>query len=192
MHLGQASQSIGTGKLRIDFSAGSASDEAVRFTRGSSRTVSFEITEGSTIPLADYTFQTGTTAGTILFTAEVGGWTATSNVEIPPDRVLVEKTRAVKNGSMLELEVTGYDNTRTLDGLAFTFYTSKGEPVQPGTIRLSSAADFRRHFDTSSVGGVFTMKAVFPVAGPLADIAFTEIQLTNARGATASGKVHIQ
>jgi hypothetical protein len=90
------------------------------------------------------------------------------------------------------VEVTGFDNTRTLDGLAFTFYTSKGDVVQPGIIRVNGATDFRKHFDASTAGGVFTMKAVFPVAGSLADIASAEVQLTNVRGPTASGKLQLQ
>jgi hypothetical protein len=82
----------------MDFTAaGAATDDAVRFTRGAARTATFEVVEGTVIALQDYTFQTGTTAGTIVFTAEVGGWTATASVEIAQERVLVEKARAVKN-----------------------------------------------------------------------------------------------
>jgi hypothetical protein len=164
----------------------------VRFTKGSNRLATFDVVEGTVTPLSEYTFQTGTTAGTIVFTAEVGGWTATANVVIPAEKILLDKTRAVKNASMLEIELTGYDNTRTADALAFTFYTSKGEAVQPGTIRVNGAADFKRYFETSSVGGVFTLKAVFPVAGPLTDIASVEVQLTNTKGATPSGKIQMQ
>lgn len=189
VHLSQASRSIGTGKLRIDFSG---SDDAVRFLKGTSRTATFEVVEGTTIPLPELTFQTGTSAGTIVFTAEVGGWTATASVEIAPQRVFIEKTRAVKNGSLLQVEITGYDNTRSLDELAFTFYTARGETIQPGAIRVKSGSDFRRFFETSTAGGVFSLKAVFPVAGSLADISSVELQLTNIPGATASGKIAIQ
>jgi hypothetical protein len=189
VHLSQASRSIGTGKLRMDFSG---SDDAVRFLKGTSRTATFDVVEGTTIPIPELTFQTGTTAGTIVFTAEVGGWTATASVDIAPQRVFIEKTRAVKNGSMLEVEITGYDNTRSVDELAFTFYTTRGEMVQPGAIRVKSGADFHRFFETSTAGGVFSLKAVFPVAGSLSDISSTEVQLTNSPGATSSGKIAIQ
>ena len=82
-------------------------DEAVRFVKGV-RANSFEVTEGVTMPVSEMTFQTGTTAGTIVFTAEVGGWTATASVDIAPERVHIDKVRAVKNGSMLEVEITGF------------------------------------------------------------------------------------
>jgi hypothetical protein len=189
VHLSQASRSIGAGKLRMDFSA---ADDAVRFLKGTSRSATFDVVEGTTIPVPELTFQTGTSAGTIVFTAEVGGWTATASVVIAPQRVFLEKTRAVKNGSMLEVEITGFDNTRSVDELAFTFYTSRGETIQPGAIRVNSGADFRRFFETSTAGGVFSLKAVFPVAGSLADIASTEVQVTSSPGATSSGKIAIQ
>ena len=86
VQFGQASRAIGSGKLRLEFRPSIAlapDDEAVRFIK-SNRSTTFEVTEGVTIPVQDATFQTGTTAGTIVFTAEVGGWTATSSVEIAP------------------------------------------------------------------------------------------------------------
>jgi hypothetical protein len=195
VHFGQSSRAIGSGTLRMEFrsSSGVATDDAaVSFTRGPARAAIFSVAEGTTIPLPELTFQTGTTAGTIVFIAEVGGWTASATVEIAPERVRIDKTRAVKNGSMLEIEITGFDNTRTVDGLAFTFYTSKGDAVQPGAIRVNTAADFRRHFEGSTAGGVFTLKAVFPVAGAIADIASAEVQLTNSSGNAQSGKIQLQ
>ena len=93
---------------------------------------------------------------------------------------------------MLEIEITGFDNTRTIDGLSFTFYSSKGDILQPGVIRVNGGADFRRHFDVSTTGGVFTLKAVFPVSGAIAEIATTEVQLTNSAGDMQSGKIQLQ
>lgn len=195
VHFGQASHAIGPGTLRMEFqplSAMAADDQAVRFTRGSSRSAAFHVTEGTVTPLAEMTFQTGTTAGTIVFTAEVGGWTANATVNIAPQTIQIEKTRAARNGSMLEVEITGFDNTRSVDGVAFTFFNARGEAVQPGAIRVNTAADFRRHFEASGAGGVFALKAVFPVAGAISEIASAETQLTNTAGSTQSGKIQLQ
>jgi hypothetical protein len=166
-------------------------DEAVRFMRGN-RSNGFEVTEGVSVPVPDMTFQTGTTAGTIVFIAEVGGWTATSSVDIGPEQVHIDKVRASKNGSMLEVEITGFDNTRTLNQLAFTFLTSAGEVVQPGAIRVNSSAEFRKYFENSTLGGSFSLKAVFPVAGAIASIAGAQVEITNASGAAQTGKTSIQ
>lgn len=194
VQFGQASRAIGSGKLRLEFRPAVAmapDDEAVRFIK-TNRATTFEVTEGVSIPVQDATFQTGTTAGTIVFTAEVGGWTATSSVDIAPQPVHFDRVKAVKNASMLEVEITGYDNTRSASQLAFTFYTAKGEPVQPGAIRVDGTNDFRRFFENSPAGGAFTLKAIFPVAGPLGDISATEVSFVNSAGSKASGKIQMQ
>ena len=168
-------------------------DEAVRFTRAlTNRTATFNVVEGTTVALADLTVQTGTTAGTIVFRAEVGGWTETATIDIPPERVVVDKVSAVRKGSMLEFEITGYDNTRTVDGLTFTFYTAKGEAVQPGVIRVNGAAEFQRYFEGATAGGVFTLKAVFPVTGGIGEITSCDVILANGSGSTQIGKIHLQ
>lgn len=194
VQFGQQSRAIGSGKLRMEFRPTSAiaiDDEAVRFVR-SNRSINFDVTEGMTSPVSDLTFQTGTTAGTIVFTAEVGGWTATASIDVARERVHFDKTRLTKNGSMLEIEVTGYDNTRSIGQLSFTFFTAKGEIVSPGAIRVDSNADFRRYFESNTTGGGFTLKAVFPVAGSITGIASAEVEIANASGAAQSGKAPIQ
>jgi hypothetical protein len=191
---GQASRAIGSGKLSMEFRPSVTpvvDDEAVKFLRGD-RAGTFRVDEGMDTPVSDLTFQTGTTAGTIVFTAEVGGWTVNTSVEIAPERIRIDKTRAARNGSMLEVEMTGYDNTHAPSQLSFTFFTSKGAVVQPGAITVDSSSDFRKYFDKSTLGGAFTVKAAFPVAGQIADIASVEVELANSAGTTRSGKVQIQ
>jgi hypothetical protein len=193
VQFGQASRSIGPGKLRMEFrpSATLADDETVRFLKGN-RDVPFDVTEGVSTPVSELTFQTGTTAGTIVFIAEVGGWTATSSVDLSPERVHIDKARLLRNASMLEVEITGYDNSRSVSELSFTFFSARGEPLQPGAIRVSSSAEFRRYFEQSTLGGAFTLKAVFPVAGAIADIASVDVSVANASGTAQTGKIQIQ
>jgi hypothetical protein len=89
---------------------------------------------------------------------------------------------------MLEVEITGFDNTRTVDALVFSFFSPAGVMVQPGFLRVGAAGDFQKHFAGSAAGGSFTLKAVFPVAGIIAEIASAEVSLTNAAGERSSGK----
>lgn len=194
VQFGEASRAMGSGKLRMEFRPRTATmpdDEAVRFVKGV-RSNSFEVAEGVTIPVPEMTFQTGTTAGTIVFTAEVGGWTASSSIEINPERVHIDKVRATRNGSMLEVEITGYDNTRTLNQLAFTFLGANGDVIQPGAIRVDTAADFSKYFANSTLGGSFTLKAIFPVAGVITNIASTQVEVTNSSGVAQTGKTTFQ
>lgn len=194
VRFGQASRAIGSGKLAMTFQpsvASSVDDDAVKLLRGE-RATTFSVQEGTDTPVSELTFQTGTTAGTIVFTAEVGGWSVNTSVVIAPERIRIDKTRAVRNGSMLEIEITGYDNTHAPGQLSFTFYTSKGSVVQPGAITVDSSSEFRKYFEKSTFGGAFTLKAVFPVAGQITDIGSVEVELANASGATRSDKVQIQ
>lgn len=194
VQFGTTSRAIGSGKLRMEFKPTASTapdDEAIRFIKGN-RNIAFDVTEGMTVPVTATTFQTGTTAGTIVFTAEVGGWTTTETVEIAPAIIRVDKAKAVRNGSMLEIEVTAFDNTRTAGTLSFTFYTTTGEVVPPGAIRVDQGAEFRRFYADSTLGGSFTLKAAFPVAGPIANIASVDVALTNSAGPAQTGKTPIQ
>ena len=128
VQFGQASRAIGTRQAQDGVSSLDNARARRRGRDASCEAIAsngFEVAEGATIPVSEMTFQTGTTAGTIVFIAEVGGWTATSSVDIGPEQVHIDKVRASKNGSMLEVEITGFDNTRTLNQLAFTFLTSE-------------------------------------------------------------------
>lgn len=194
VQFGQPSRAIGSGKLKLEFRPATSiapDDEAVRFIKGN-RSTNFEVTEGTSAPLSDFTFQTGTTAGTIAFTVEVGGWTETSTIEIGRQTVHLDRVKASKNGSMLEVEITGYDNSRSVEQLSFTFYSARGVALQPGAIRVDGSADFRRFFENSATGGGFTLKAIFPVAGAISEIASAEIDISNVAGSTGSGKIQMQ
>ncbi len=93
---------------------------------------------------------------------------------------------------MLELEITGFDNTRTLNQLAFTFLTSNGDVIQPGAIRVDTTTDFGKYFANSTLGGSFTLKAIFPVAGVITNIGSTQVEVTNSSGVAQSGKTAFQ
>ena len=99
----------------------------------------------------------------------------------------VQGTRSPANSpANVEIRVTGFDNTRSLSQLSFTFYNASGSVIAPGAIRLDAAADFARYYATSDVGGTFLLRAVFPVTGDTSVIAAFDVSLTNASGLTAT------
>jgi hypothetical protein len=63
--------------------------------------------------------------------------------------------------------------------------------VAPGRIVVDAASEFRRYFETSSVGGLFELRAAFPVTGDAASIAELEVEITNALGVARSGRVPV-
>jgi hypothetical protein len=182
--LDAAARSAATGTLTLDFQG--AADPAVAFESGG-RNVSFAVSPGDTQALAA-PFQTGTTAGTLVFTAALGSATARQTVAIAPVAVAISLAQASRSANGLTVQVTGFDNTRTAGPMAFTFYDRNGQAIPPSPIQAT--ADFADFFPTSGLGGLFLLKAVFPVNGDPSQIAAFEIQMTNAAGVSQTGRTN--
>jgi hypothetical protein len=174
-------QTSGSGTVTMDGPA----DPAMGFASGG-RTATFTFSPGDT--QAAMLFQTGTTAGTLTFTAQLGGATDRQTVTIPAAPVGITATQAVRSPGSIELRVTGFDNTRTVGALTFTFYDAAGSPVAPGAIRADATTDFARYFQTSDLGGIFLLRALFPVTGDASGINAFEVQLTNSAGTARTAR----
>lgn len=174
----------GTGSLTLEFRG--AADPTVAFASGG-RSVTFNIAPGDT--QASVAFQTGTTAGTLVFTAQLGGATDQLSVVIPNAPAGVAGTQGQRAQSSVQVDVTGFDNTRTLGALSFTFYDSTGNVLPSGTVQANGAADFSRYFGGSDLGGAFVMRAVFPVTGDTSRIAACDVTLTNSAGSTRAPRI---
>jgi hypothetical protein len=180
----------GTGKLRIDFhpSVDAADDPAILFITTSSRSIDFSVLEGEANaqfgPAAAIPLQTGTTAGTIVLTAQVGDDTETARVEIPPQSVVIDSVRMIRPAAGIEVQVSGYDNTRTLSRASFTFLQKDGTFVPPGAMPQDLAALLKDYFVNSGLGGSFQIKAAFPVTGSPDSIDSVKISLANSAGTT--------
>jgi hypothetical protein len=178
------SKSSGTGSLTLDFRG--AADPTVVFASGA-RSADFAVSAGDT--QASVAFQTGTTAGTLVFTAQLGGATDQLSVAIPNAPAGVSGTQGQRAPSSVQVDVTGFDNTRTLGALTFTFYDSGGNVLPSGTIQSNATTDFSRFFAESDLGGAFVLRAVFPVTGDTSRIAACDVTLTNSAGATKAPRI---
>jgi hypothetical protein len=170
-------QTSGTGKATLDFH-GSA-DAAIAFAAGG-RLVTFPIAPGDV--QAVLPFQTGTTAGVLTFTVQVGGASDQQSVTIAGAAPGISTAQGVRSQGTVEVRITGFDNTRSLGALSFTFYDAAGNAIAPGAIRTDASADFARYFTASDLGGVFLLRAVFPVTGDASLVASCETTLTNSAG----------
>jgi hypothetical protein len=178
-----AVRTSGTGSLTLDFLG--AADPTVTLASGS-RTAIFSVAPGDTrvaIP-----FQTGTTAGTLAFTAQIGPETDQLKVTIPAAPAGITTVQGTHSGSSVEVTVTGFDNTRTLGAVSFTFYDAGGNILPPGVIRTDATAEFAKYFPVSTVGGTFLLRATFPVTGDTSRIASFDVALTNSSGNTKSAR----
>jgi hypothetical protein len=186
------------GRLRLEFVPAvpyGGGDAAIQFLATASRSADFSIQTGESAARfggrTEIEFQTGTTAGTLVLTAEWDSQAAEARLALPPVPVAIDSARLISTGEGLEVKITGFDNSRSISQLGFTFFDGQERPVAPGRIALDATADFRRWFETSGAGGVFSLRAVFPVEGDASGIAAAEVEFTNSAGTTRSGRIGI-
>ena len=182
VNLESAAAAAGTGTVTLAFQSaitGVDDDPAITFSDGS-RSAAFTVAPGASTGQfsagPSLPFATGTTAGTITFTATLGSNTAQASITIAPSLIGVDAAVASRNVACdpaiiyctavnVELQVNGWDNTRSVSQLTFTFYDQGGSEISPGNIPVSAASAFESYFGGSNLGGVFGLTAFFPVTG---------------------------
>lgn len=181
------SRTAGAGTLTLDFTplAKGAADPAIQLGI-IGRSLPFTIAAGDT-GLRPVNFQTGTTAGVIGITVELGGAKDRKTVEIPAAPVAIASAQGIRSAGSIELRIAGFDNTRTAGPITFTFFDSAGNALP--SIPVDYTADFAAWFAASDQGGRFLLRSVFPVTGDVSQIAEFAVQMTNAAGSAATGRV---
>jgi hypothetical protein len=108
---------------------------------------------------------------------------------VTPTAVSLDSSSGVRRTSDVDVSLTGFDNTRSISTLAFTFFDSAGRTIQPGVLRVDASADFQRYFQAGSAGGMFAMRATFPVSGDATKVVGVEVEITNAAGVTRTQRL---
>ena len=193
--LAAPSKVSGTGTLTLEFQSGVpgvTDDPAVHFISGG-RKATITVNIGDTVAhfgtQSDMTFQTGTTAGTLVFALQLPGETNQASMVVMPTAVSLDSSSGVRRTSDVDVSLTGFDNTRSISTLAFTFFDSKGGTIQPGTLRVDASADFQRYFQAGSAGGMFALLATFPVSGDATKVVGVEVEITNSAGVTRTQRL---
>jgi len=193
----EPSRAAGSGRLSVEFRsgvAGVAADPAIVFLPPNSQFAQFTVKEGDTRARFgdrdDITFQTGTTAGTLVFTARLGDVTEQLTAPVAPAPVGFDSVKASQSGSQIQVEIVGYDNVRTVSQMTFTFYDARDAALAPGPIKVDLASKFRDYFETTP-GGDFKLRVVFPVIGKVSDILSLEVETANSAGPTRSARVRL-
>ena len=136
--------------------------------------------------------QTGTTAGRIGITVKLCGQEAWAGLEPKPAPVVIDSLKVTRANGNLEVSLTGFDNTRSASQVAFSFFDPAGQLVAPGRIALDAAAEFQNFYESSKLGGTFTLRAAFPVTGDASAIAAVEVEITNSVGVTRSERTPVR
>jgi hypothetical protein len=184
--------------------SGVSDDPTVTFADGT-RSASFNVAPGASTGefsggASSVKFGSGTTAGTLQFTLTLGSDTAHSSVTIPAVSIGIDAAVAARDVSCapsevyctatnIEVQINGWDNTRTVSQIVFSFYNSSGSLISPGNISFDGTTDFQQYFAASTLGGVFAVHALFPVTGNADDVISASVQLTNSAGTAQTAKI---
>ena len=108
--------------------------------------------------------------------------------------VQIDSIRATRGTNTLEVVLTGFDNTRQVGGdVFFTFYDRNGVSLPAGIYsRVSLADSFTNYFRSSSAGGVFELRTVFPVSGDSSVVSAVEVQIANTVASTKTDRTPFQ
>lgn len=188
VRLESVSRANTTGRLRLEFtpSVTGPDDPGVLFPGTNSRTIPFVVREGESVGLfsgsRDTILQTGTTAGAIRLIAETGGFLSDATYTIDPAPVVAETVTVKRGIEIMEVTIKGFDNSRSPEQVSFRFFNREGAEVAPGILTSQVADKFRAYYETTTVGGMFQMLAVFPATTTTISIAAAEIEFRNRYG----------
>jgi hypothetical protein len=195
--LASASQVGGTGTLTLEFRSavtGVTDDAAIQFMSGPKRAATVTIAVGDTAAKfgaqSNISFQTGTTAGTLVFTLTLPGGIQQTNLVVAPAAVNIDTATCVRLVNQLDVSLIAYDNTYSASQLAFTFFDKSGATMQPGVIRVDATSDFRLYFNSTKAGGAFALLATFPVSGNTSLVTGAEVQVTNSAGVVKTQRIN--
>ena len=194
--LASPSRVSAVGSLAMEFhsdAAGATDDAAIQFLSGPKRVASVSISIGDTTAhigsASDIAFQTGTTAGTILFTLKLPNGTQQASAIISPAPVSFDLTTGVARPGDVDISLAGFDNTHSASQLAFTFFDRTGKTISPGQLRVDESAAFRGYFDTGQYGGTFALRATFPVTGDSSQVGGVDVEMTNSAGIAKTQRI---
>ena len=173
-------------------------DNGLAFVDNQQRTISFEVRKGErraifgSTPYA--TLQTGTTSGSAIITFSAANRSNQTYVYFSPMAVQIESIRATRGTNTLEVVLTGFDNTRQVGGdVFFTFYDRNGVSLPAGIYsRVPLADSFTNYFRSSSAGGLFELRTVFPVSGDSSVVSAVEVQIANTVASTKTERTPFQ
>ena len=187
----------GSGTVTLQFLPATAgvSDPAIAFASGG-QTAPFTFAAGDIQATFSggrtAAFQTGTSAGTIVFSAQAGTMSDQQSVSVAAAPVAFGAIQASRSPGNIQVQVAGFDNTRTAGHLTFTFYDNSGNPVSPGALAADATTAFAQYFAGSLLGGNFLLRAAFPVTGDTAGIVYFQAVFANSAGSSATVRTALQ
>jgi len=190
-----------TGTMTLTFApaAGGVDDPAIQFSTGG-RTVNFTIPNGQTtavFPAATISLGTGTVAGTITLTLqfEADGQNVTPQpaptqvITIAPQAPVITNVVASTTSGGIEVDVTGFSNTRDMTSATFTFQAAAGTTLTSPTVTITVNQLFSTWYSNAAsaqYGSQFTFAQPFNISGNASGITSVSVTLTNSIGTSTA------
>lgn len=172
---------------------GMPDDPAVLFLANGTRTLTLQAKAGDEALTwngdPNLLFQTGTTAGRLRFTLTHETATRTVDFVIPPAPPALEKVAIIRTSTTLTVNLQGFDNTRTMNAVAFTWFHKDGSTIGGGPIVSVVESLVANYFRNYSNGGGWVAQFSFPVAGSPESVTALEIEAFNYAGSTKTQRV---
>jgi hypothetical protein len=195
----------GTITLAFNPAAGNPDDPAIQLSTGG-RTAGFTIPAGATdavFPNTQLALSTGTVAGriTLALHFQANGVDVTPNpvptrvIDIPAQAPVISKVTARRTGSGIEVEVTGFSNTRDMTSATFQFQASAGTSLATSSVTIQAGPLFTPWYSDSnsiSYGSLFTFTQQFSISGNAAGVTGVSVTLTNPQGTSSAVSATVQ
>jgi hypothetical protein len=173
-------------------------DRTIQFSTGGT-TATFDIPTGSTSASGPLAIQTGTVSGTITITLrlEAGGIDITPSPaptitsQVARAAPVIRSVQVNRNGSTINIVVTGYSTAREVTQARFAFNAASGQTLAPSasTITVDTNSLFGNWFQdpaNSQFGSVFIFTQPFAVQGDATAVTPATVTLTNRIGSADS------
>ncbi len=189
----------GTLTLTFTSAAGGVDDPAIQFSTGG-RTVNFTIPKGQTsavFPAASLSLGTGTVAGTITLTLhfEADGQDVTPEpaptqvITVGAQAPVITKVTVSSTSGGIEVDVTGFSNTREVASATFTFQAAAGTTLTTSTVTIPASQIFSTWYSDSAstqFGSQFTFAQPFDISGNASGVTGVSVTLTNSAGTSTA------
>ncbi len=194
----------GTINLGFASAVGNVDDPSIKFSNGF-RTANFTVPAGATkavFPDATFLLGTGTVAGTITLTLSftASGQDVTPQpiptrvITLPAQAPVITKVTAKRTTAGLEVDVTGFSNTREMASAGFQFQAAAGTTLQTSQVTIPVDQLFATWYNDAAsqqFGSEFTFAQQFTITGNAAGITGVTVTLTNKQGASSTASATV-
>jgi hypothetical protein len=196
------------GAITLTFASavGNVDDPAIQFSTGG-RTAAFTIPAGTTAAVfsnATLALSTGTVAGKITLTLSLQASGQDVTPQPAPTRVvtlpaqapvITTNVTAKRTGSGLEVDITGFSNSRDMTSAAFQFQAAAGTNLQTSQVTIPVDQIFATWYNDAAsqpFGSGFLYAQQFTITGNAAGITGVTVTLTNKQGTSSTANATVQ